>query len=154
MLSGRSLTSTMDRVFSLNRVLDDALSASWNGAQRHGWMPALDVIERNDAYLLALDVPSVDPAAIDITFEQNVLTIRGSRPAWSPETKENEIRVYAAERISGDFERSVHLPEFVDGDNIQAEHKNGTLYLTVPKARQAQARRIPLKGVEQKRVEG
>ena len=155
MLTGRSLTSTMDRVFSLNRVLDEALAGSWNGTQRHGWIPALDVIERNDAYLLALDVPSVDPATIDVTFEQNVLTIRGSRPVWSHGAKEGEIRVYAAERVSGEFERAIHLPEFVDADNIQADYKNGTLYLTVPKAKQAQARKIPLTGIasEPKRVE-
>jgi HSP20 family protein len=153
MLSGRSLNSTMDRVFSLNRVFDEALAGSWNGSQRHAWMPALDVVERSDAYLIALDVPSVDPTSIDITFEQNVLTIRGARAAWSPEAKDGEFRVYAAERGSGDFERSVHLPEFVDGDSIQAEYSNGTLHLTVPKARQAQARKIPLKGVETKRVE-
>jgi HSP20 family protein len=155
MLTESSFNSTLDRVLTLNRVLDEALASSWNGASagQSVWVPALDVIERKDAYLFALEVPGVDPAAIDISFEQNVLTVRGNKPLGFELSKESDVRVHGAERVSGTFERSVRLPEFVDSANISAEFRHGVLFITVPKAQAARARRVTIKGVEQKQVE-
>jgi HSP20 family protein len=153
MLTGRSLNSTLDRMWTLNRVLDEALASSFNGAsEQRAWVPALDVVERHDAYLIALEIPGVDPSSIDVSFEQNVLTVRGSKPMGFEIGKNTELRVYSAERLVGDFERSVRLPEFVDGENISAEFKHGVLFLTVPKVQAAQARRIAIKGVESKQI--
>lgn len=154
MLTRTSLNSTIDRMLTLNRVLDDVLTSSWNGANTaRMWVPALDVIERNDAYMIALEVPGVDPATVDISFEQNVLTVRGSKTFGFDLPKDTEIRVHAAESVSGDFERSVRLPEFVDSDSISAEYRHGVLFLTVPKAQAAQARKIQIKGVESRKIE-
>ena len=152
MLTGRSLNSTLDRMLTLNRVLDEALSGSLNGAEVRGWVPALDVVERHDAYLIALEVPGVDPATIDISFEQNVLTVRGSKAMGFEVAQDADLRVYSAERVVGNFERSVRLPEFVDGDKISAEFKHGVLFLTIPKMPAAQPRKIAIKGVEQKQI--
>jgi HSP20 family protein len=152
MLTGRSLNSTLDRMLTLNRVLDEALASSLNGAESRAWIPALDVVERHDAYLIALEVPGVDPSTIDISFEQNVLTVRGSKPMGFEIGKNTELRVYSAERVVGNFERSVRLPEFVDGENIAAEFNHGVLFLTVPKVQAAQPRRIRIKGVEQQKI--
>ena len=146
---GRSLNSTLDRMLTLNRVLDEALANTWNGTtDARSWVPALDVVERHDAYLIALEVPGVDPSTIDVSFEQNVLTVRGSKPMGFELNKNDELRVYSSERIVGDFERSIRLPEFVDGDNISAEFKHGVLFLTVPKVQSAQPRKIAIKGAE------
>src|SRR5688500_12693539 len=131
MWTGRSLNSTLDRMWTLNRVLDEALASSLNGGSTEArvWIPALDVVERHDAYLVALEIPGCDPSTIDISFEQNVLTIRGSKPG-TRELSANggfelgnttDLRVYSAERVVGNFERSVRLPEFVDGEKITAE---------------------------------
>ena len=154
MYTNASLSHTLDRMMTLNRALDEAFAGSWSGAPTRGrvWMPAVDVVERTDAYLIAMEVPGVDPAAIDISFEQNVLTIRGSKPLAIELPKDEEVRVYGAERVTGNFERSIRLPEFVDSENIAAETRNGLLFLTVPKAQSARARRIQIKGVEQKQV--
>lgn len=156
MLTSRSLNSTIDRMLTLNRVLDEALASSWNGSSNGSrvWVPALDVIERQDAYLIAVEVPGVDPAEIDISFEQNILTVRGNKALGFELDKNSELRVYAAERVTGGFERSIRLPEFVDGDSISAQSRHGVLFLTVPKAQAARAKKIEIKGVEQKRVEG
>lgn len=156
MLTSRSLNSTIDRMLSLNQVLDEALSGSWNGASAGSrvWVPALDVIEKQDAYLIAIEVPGIDPSNIDISFEQNVLTVRGSKPLGFNLDEKAEVRVYSAERVAGQFERSVRLPEFVDSESISAEARHGVLFLTVPKAQTARAKKIAIKGVEQKRVEG
>lgn len=153
MLTSRSLNSTLDRMLTLNRVLDEALASSLNGStEARAWVPALDVVERHDAYLIALEVPGVDPSTIDINFEQNVLSVRGSKPMGFELSKDTELRVYSAERVTGNFERSVRLPEFVDGENISAEFHHGVLFLTVPKVQAAQARKISIKGVEQKQI--
>lgn len=153
MLTRSSLNSTLDRMLTLNRVLDEALASSLNGASEgRAWVPALDVVERHDAYLIALEVPGVDPANIDVSFEQNVLTVRGSKPMGFELGKNTELRVYSAERVVGNFERSVRLPEFVDGENISAEFVHGVLFLTIPKMQAAQARKIQIKGAENKSI--
>ena len=154
MLTGRSLNSALDRMITLNRFLDEALASSLNGSSEasRAWVPALDVVERHDAYLIALEIPGVDPSTIDVNFEQNVLSVRGSKPMGFEIGKDTELRVYSAERVVGDFDRSVRLPEFVDGENIAAEFKHGVLFLTVPKIQAAQARKISIKGVEKKQI--
>ena len=91
------------------------------------WVPALDVAERGDAYVIHVELPGVSPEQVDVSFEQNVLTIRGTKPASFDVAAEGELRVFAAERVHGSFERSVRLPEFVDADRIEATFANGLL---------------------------
>jgi HSP20 family protein len=145
--------STLDRMLTLNRALDQALAGSRNGmTSGYVWVPAIDVVEKTDAYQLAFEVPGVDAADVDISFEQNVLTVRGEKAPGFESGGDADVRVHADERVSGKFQRSIRLPEFVDADNISAEFSNGVLYLTVPKAQTARARKIQIKGVEQKRI--
>src|SRR5919109_398052 len=108
MLTSRSWNSTLDRMLTLNRVLDEAFASSLNGAsEARAWVPALDVVERHDAYLIALEIPGCDPSTIDVSFEQNVLTVRGSKPMGFELNKDRGLRVYSSERVVGDFERSL-----------------------------------------------
>ncbi|HEX7937943.1 MAG TPA: Hsp20/alpha crystallin family protein [Gemmatimonadaceae bacterium] len=141
--------STLDRMLTLNRVLDEALTGSPSG---EFWVPALDVVEQQDAYLIALEVPGVDPSTVDISFEHNVLTVRGEKKFDLDSKKSGDARVHANERVSGKFQRAIRLPEFVDAENISAETVHGVLHLTVPKAQAARARKIQIKGVEPKQI--
>lgn len=153
MYAGSTFNSTLDRMLTLNRVLDEALSSSWSGSNGgQVWAPALDVVERQDSYFITLDLPGVDPSAIDISYEKNTLTVRGEKAAAPDLTQDNGVRVYANERVTGRFERFIRLPEHVDADNIAAESTNGVLHVTVPKAQAARARRIQIKGVEPKQI--
>ena len=145
MLTNRTLNSTLDRMLTLNRALDQALATNWADGARV-WVPAIDVVEQKDAYLLYAELPGVDASQVDISFEQNVLTIRGTKRSTLDAQKDGELRVYASERVYGNFERSMRLPEFVDGDRISAEFSNGVLTITVPRAQAAQARKIEIKG--------
>jgi HSP20 family protein len=156
MLTTRSLSSTLDRMLTLNRALDEALTNRWSGDSARVWVPAIDVAEKNDAYLISVELPGVDRSAIDISFEQNVLTVRGTKGSSFDSQSQGELRVYAAERVSGTFERSIRLPEFVDGDHISADFTNGLLSITVPKAQAAQPRRVQIRGGDNapKAVEG
>jgi len=144
MLSTRSLNSTLDRMITLNRALDQAFSTGVTGEPR-ARVPAVDIVEKKDAYVIYAELPGVDASQANVSFEQNVLTIRGERPSPIGAAGEGDLRVYAAERVSGPFERSLRLPKFVDGERISAEFTNGVLTVTVPKAQAAQPRKIEIK---------
>ena len=141
----RARTSPIDRMMTLNRALDQALASAWTGDNNRVWVPAIDVVERKDAYTLYAELPGVDASQIDMSFEQGVLTIRGTKRSNVEASNDGEVRVYASERVSGSFERSIRLPEFVDGEQISADFTNGLLTVTVPKAQAAQARRIEIR---------
>ena len=136
MLNTRTLGTSLDRMLTFNRVFDQA----FNGVGSRVWVPALDVAERGDAYVIHVELPGVSPDQVDVSFEQNVLTIRGTKPASFD---------VAAERVHGGFERAVRLPEFVDAERIEAQFTNGLLSVTVPKAKAAQPRKITVRGAEQ-----
>ena len=144
----RSLSSTLDRMLTLNRAIDQAFNTGWNSESRV-WVPAIDVVETKDAYVLYAELPGVDASQVDIKFEQNVLTLRGTKPSALNADKDGELRVFAAERVSGGFERSLRLPEFVDAEKISADFTNGLLTITVPKAQAAQPRKIEIKAASQ-----
>ena len=136
----RSLNSTLDRMLTLNRALDQAFTTGWTNDRV--WVPAIDVVEKKDSYEVHTELPGVEAAQIDVSFEQNVLTIRGTKNSKIEAADSAELRVYAAERVSGSFERTIKLPEFVDGEHIAAKFENGLLTVSVPKAKAAQARKI------------
>jgi HSP20 family protein len=148
MLTTRPFLATLDQMQSLNRAFDRAFTSSWDGTTNRVWMPALDVTERKDAYIVTIDLPGVDPAKVDVSFEQNVLTVRGSKTSAATSNTENDgVRVYANERTTGAFERAIRLPEFVDGEHITATSTNGVLEITVPKATMAQPRKIEIRNM-------
>lgn len=148
MLTTRSLNSTIDRMMSLNRALDQAFNGSWNGdAASRVWVPALDVVEKRDAYVVMAELPGVNQSRVDVSFEQNVLTIRGEKQSPFDPANDGEVRVYASERVTGTFERAIRLPAFVDSEKISAELRDGVLTVTVPKASAAQPRKIEIKQV-------
>jgi HSP20 family protein len=140
------LSSTLDRMWTLNRALDQALSAGFDRAARGAqlWVPAMDVAEKADAYLINVELPGVEPSQVEINFEQNVLTIRGTKPS-SFDGSNGEYRVYTAERVTGEFERSVRVPDFVDSDRIEASYSHGLLRVVIPKAQAAQPRKIEIR---------
>ena len=146
MMNTRTLGTSIDRMLTLNRALDQAFNGV--GSSRV-WVPALDVAERGDAYVVLAELPGVSPDQVDIRFEQNVLTVRGTKPASFDVPTDGELRVFAAERVHGGFERSVRLPEFVDAERIDASFTNGLLTVTIPKAQAAQPRKITIRGAKQ-----
>jgi HSP20 family protein len=86
-----------------------------------------------------VDLPGVDPAAVEITSEHGVLTIRGKREQARREDAQGYRRV---ERITGEFLRRFSLPDSVDTQNIKAKAANGVLEVTIPKLAQVQPQRI------------
>jgi HSP20 family molecular chaperone IbpA len=144
MLTVRPLAPALDRMFSLNRELDRAFGESLSRAANPVWHPATDVVEQSTGYTIALELPGVAPDAVEITFEQNTLTIRGAKAQTVQPAENSELRIFVAERMSGEFERSFRLPEHVDGNAIQATFRDGVLTITVPKKPASQPRRIAI----------
>ena len=136
----KPLMPTFNRVLAFDRELSRLIN---NGAQRF-FVPSLDVVERADAYVISAELPGVDPATVDISFENNTLTLSGTKQPSVVAQEKDELRVYTAERLSGAFERAVRLPEYVEGDKIDATYTNGVLTITVPKAQAARARKIAI----------
>jgi HSP20 family protein len=139
MMTVRTLVPTLDRVLSLNRELDRVFTR--NLGTSSAWLPAMDVVERADSFVVTLDVPGVSHDAIELTFDQGALTIRGTR---TRSEYGNQDKIYVAERTLGDFERVVRLPDSVDGDRIHASFDRGVVTILVPKAQTARARKIAI----------
>jgi len=152
MLTTRSLNSTLDRVFNLNHALDQMLDDHWTGPAARVWVPALDVVEQKDAYQVHVELPGANASQVSVSFEKGVLTISGTKPATIDPTK-GEVRVYAAERVTGSFERSLQLPEFVDAEHISAQFTDGLLTVTIPKAQAAQPRKIQIQASAAQQIE-
>ena len=136
------LMPTFNRLVAFDRDLG-RMVAGFNG--KRFFAPAIDVVERPDAYLISAELPGVDPSAVEISFESNTLTLRGTKQPWIQPQENEELRVYTAERLSGAFERAIRLPEYVEGDKIEATFQHGVLTITVPKAEAARPRRIEVK---------
>ena len=140
----RSFSPVLDRMSALDRVIDQAFSAAPRNESR-AWIPAIDVVEKRDAYSLYVELPGVQERQTEIVLEQNVLAIRGVKSTSIDTAHTGDVRVFAAERTTGVFERSVRLPDAIDGSAIVAEFSDGLLTITIPKAKSAQPRRIEIK---------
>jgi HSP20 family protein len=99
----------------------------------------MDAFRKNESFLIRLDLPGVSADAVELTVEENVLTIKAERPA--PPSSE-EIEVVIAERPYGTFTRQVFLGTNLDTEHIQAEYEAGVLTLAIPVAEHAKPRRI------------
>ncbi|MCB2413969.1 Hsp20/alpha crystallin family protein [Demequina sp. TTPB684] len=101
--------------------------------------PALDVEETEDGFTLHVELPGVPAENVDVSIEENVLTISGSRDFYEDKDADKFRRV---ERRFGTFHRAVRLPDRVDPAGIKAAFKDGLLTVSVPKAESAKPRRI------------
>lgn len=103
------------------------------------WTPAVDIKERADGYVLFADVPGVRPEDIDVTMENGILTLRGSRNTEAGAAREGYKRV---ERVHGSFYRRFSLPDTADAEGISARYQNGVLEIVIPKRTAIQPRKI------------
>ena len=113
------------------------------------WAPPVDISERKDAYLVAVELPGVGIEDLEITFQDGLLMIQGERhPAHDPAAE----KVYRAEGRYGAFRRSITLPSHVMADAIEATARDGVLQILVPKAKEVRAKHIPVRAVTGKAV--
>ena len=108
---------------------------------RRVFVPAVDILERNEDILLIADMPGVDEKSVDITLEKNLLTITGY---VEPEVPDKHKLVYAEYSV-GDYQRTFTLSDEIDKEKIQATVRNGVLRLMLPKAETAKVKKIAVK---------
>lgn len=120
----------------INQLFDPRNDAS---VVTNDWVPAVDVREHKDRFVIRADLPGVDPKNIDVTMENGMLTIRGKREE-EKETGGNGW--HRVERASGSFYRRFSLPDSADAEKISAHTANGVLEVTIPKQERVKARKI------------
>jgi HSP20 family protein len=103
------------------------------------WMPAVDIVEEKNRFVLRADLPGVNVDDIDVRMENGVLSITGER---NREASDDVDGVQRYERSTGKFFRRFSLPETADAENITARSTNGILEVSIPKQPEVQARRI------------
>ena len=128
----------------LNRNLDPAWvrrrrTAGGNSDRATDWIPAVDVIEEKERFVLQADLPGMTPDQIDIRMDKGVLSLSGER---ARDNDSENVGLQRLERMAGKFERRFTLPETADAENISARSRNGTLEITIPKLPEIQQRRI------------
>lgn len=121
----------------LERVRNDV--AGEGSSATAEWAPAVDIKEENDKFVLQADLPGVDPANIDVSTENGVLTIKGEKQTEAKTEKEGYKRI---ERTYGSFYRRFSLPDTADLDAISAVTRNGVLEVTIPKRESVQPKKI------------
>jgi HSP20 family protein len=133
-----SIQNEMNRLFG---TVFDAPAATGNGGTQRRWMPAMDLVETDDHFVLRADLPGLSESDVDIEVEDNVLTVSGERRPEYQQSKEGYHRV---ERAFGSFSRSLTLPEGVDAEAVSAGFDRGVLEITIPKPEQRKPRKVSI----------
>jgi HSP20 family protein len=119
--------------------LADAPTAEGSSVATSDWVPAVDIKEEKDGFVIVADIPGVDPKDIEVNMENGMLTIKGEKEAEKKEEREGYKRV---ERSYGSFYRRFSLPDTADAEKIAAKSNNGVLEVTIGKQEQVQPRKI------------
>ena len=132
----QSIQQEMNRLFG---TFLDPQSGVEGGGRR--WIPATDLVEEGDHYVLRADLPGVGEDDVKVELEDNVLTVSGERKSEHEQRKNGYYRI---ERASGRFARSLTLPEGVDADSIKARFENGVLEVSIPKPAERKPHRVAI----------
>jgi HSP20 family protein len=145
-----TLQNEMNRLF--NTFSDTPLPNGGTVGQRR-WLPAMDLAETENDFVLRADLPGLSEEDVNIELEDNVLTISGQRKSEHEERKEGFHRV---ERGYGSFTRSLTLPEGVNAEAIKAGFDRGVLEVHIPKPEERKPRKVAISvgSGEKKSIEG
>ena len=125
------LRREVDQLFNTMWPTSSSFPASQSSQRSFSALPNLDVSENEKEFTVIADVPGLEEEDLKVEFSNKVLTIKGEKKGNREESKEN---YYIAERWSGNFNRSIQMPFPINEQLIQARVKDGTLYITLPKA--------------------
>src|SRR3954465_11909624 len=132
-----TLQNEMNRLFG--SVFD--APAQGNGGALRRWMPAMDLVESGDHFVLRADLPGLDEGDVKIELEDTTLTISGERKA---EHESSDEGYYRLERAFGPFSRTLQLPRGIDPEAVTASFDRGVLEVGVPKPEERKPRRIEI----------
>ena len=140
----RELRSLQDDV---NRLFTGTFSrgSGDNELMRGAWAPSVDIFENKDSIVLEAELPGMKPEDVNISIENNVLTLHGERRLEKKDEGDNFHRV---ERSYGSFTRSFTLPPTVSSENVDATFDSGILRLTLAKREEMKPRKIEIKATD------
>ena len=128
------------------RSMEGTINRMWRGfggdplpPTAEGWSVPLDVVREGDSITVHASLPGVEPEQINVSVEDNVLTIAA---AIHSDTEDKQGEYLMRERRSGSFHRSLRLPDTVDTDVIKPVYKNGVLTIAIPKSESKKARKL------------
>lgn len=126
----------------MNRALGSALTYSDDGSSSvvSHWVPAVDVHDEPERFLITADVPGVKPDDIEVSMDNGVLTLNGERKLEKREDLANKGR--RIERVHGTFYRRFTLPDSADAEKVEARTENGVLEISIPKKAQVLPKKI------------
>lgn len=131
----------------MERFFEDMFGRSaWRTGEerplRGSWVPAVNILEKDDAVVITADLPGLAAEDVEVTVDQRTLSIRGERTL--EEAKEGET-YHHVERLYGVFERTFNLPTAIDASKIEARFSNGEMMLTLPKLEESKPRTVKIK---------
>ncbi len=136
-----SLVDSLHR--DISRVFDDFFSISPTSMFEFDWSPTVDVVENEGGFLVKAEIPGIDEKDLQVTLENNILTIAGEKKEERNE-KDRDSRWVVSERKFGSFRRSISLPEGIRSDKIKAAFRNGVLRVEIPREESAKPRKITI----------
>jgi HSP20 family protein len=136
-----SLQNEVNRLFNTFFDVPVGGGGGNGGGTARRWMPAMDLVETDDHFVLRADLPGLSDEDVELSIEDNVLTVAGERKSEHEERGEG---FYRLERATGMFSRSLTLPEGVDGDAITATFDKGVLEVRIPKPEQRKPRKLQI----------
>ena len=125
----------------VNRIFDHSLTQNEGSELQADWSPRVDIYEDPERFLFKVELPGFKANEVQISLENNLLTLTGERKLENEEKKQNYIKV---ERFYGTFRRSFQLPNTIDAAKINAEMKEGLLQLSLPKRVEVQPKQIKI----------
>jgi HSP20 family protein len=132
-----TLREQLDKVFDQRAATRDNSEAAW--------MPALELVDAGDNFVLKAQLPGIDPKDIDVQVTREAISISGERRYENRDDKSGYVR---SEFRYGKFHRVVTLPAHIQNDSVQAEYKDGILMLTLPKVTEARNKVVKINLVQ------
>lgn len=124
----------------MNRLFERA--PSWPGLSAAQGYPAVNVWTQGDGAIVTAELPGVEPGCIDISVQDDTLTVRGTRECRE---EEENVTYHRRERRSGAFARTIQLPFQVEGNGVEATFEKGVLQIMLPRAEEDKPKRITVK---------
>jgi len=138
----RSDLFAMDPFFqNFNERVNEILGGWAPESGSRDWYPAMDLLEEKDRLVVRLDLPGIDPKAVEINLQGDMLTISGER---KDESESREGKILKREHAYGSFQRTLQLPFRVQGDKVKASYERGVMTISMPKVEEQVGRHIPV----------
>jgi HSP20 family protein len=134
-----TLQNEMNRLF--NAFFEQPSQAGRGNGPARRWLPAMDLVETADHYVLRADLPGLSDEDVTIQLEDDMLLVSGERKADHQGEREGYYRL---ERAFGSFSRSLTLPEGVDPERVQAKFDRGVLEIRIPKPEQKKTKTVQI----------